>query len=101
MILRRDFGFEGARLYAIAGLIGASAGFLSEVIQRPLRRDASWEDVLADTIGVACALSMYALFDRKTPMSRTVRFAALSIAVACTVVYTAPLVQDDARLPAP
>ena len=93
VVLRRDFGFEGARLYAIAGLIGVGAGFLSEVIQRPLRRDASWEDVLADAIGVACALSLYALFDRKTPMRRTVRFAALAVAMACTVVYAAPLVR--------
>jgi hypothetical protein len=93
VVLRRDFGFEGARLYAIAGLIGVGAGFLSEVIQRPLRRDASWEDVFADAIGVACALAFYAFFDRKTQMHRAVRFASLAIAVTCTLVYTAPLVR--------
>ena len=53
--------FEGVRLYALAGLIGAGCGLLSEIIQRPLRRDASWEDVFADSVGVLLALALYAL----------------------------------------
>lgn len=93
VVLRRDFGFEGIRLYAIAGLLGVGAGLLSEVIQRPLRRDASWEDVMMDAMGVACALALYALFDRRTAMHRTLRVAAFAVALACIVAYTAPLVR--------
>ncbi len=92
-ILRRDFGLKGLRLYLTAGVIGSLAGLLSEVIQRPLRRDASWEDVFADVLGVVCALALHALFVRKSPMPRGVRIAAFAIAVACIVVYMSPLVR--------
>ena len=57
--IRRVCGFT-----RYAGLIGAGAGFLSEVIQKPLRRDASWEDVVADAVGVVCALAVYAAVRR-------------------------------------
>ncbi len=60
-ILRHDLHVEGIRLYALAGLIGAGCGLLSEIIQRPLRRDASWEDVFADSVGVLLALALFAL----------------------------------------
>lgn len=93
IVLRTDFKFEGLRLYAVAGLIGAGLGFLSEVIQRPLARDASWEDVLSDTIGAACALAVYALFDRRTLMPRAARVGALVVAVASLAYYVTPLVR--------
>ncbi len=92
-VLRRDLRLEGWRLYLTAGLIGVFAGLLSEVIQRPLRRDASWEDVFADALGVVCALALHALFERKAPMPRRVRLAAFAIAAACIVAYMAPLVR--------
>lgn len=84
--------FAAARLYLFAGIAGVGAGFLSEVIQRPLRRDASWEDVIADSIGVACALGVYALFDRRSGLRRWHRMLALGLVVACTTVYVAPIV---------
>jgi hypothetical protein len=93
IVLRADFGFAGARLYALAGLIGAGGGFLSEVIQRPLRRDASWEDVFVDAIGVVCALALYALFDRRTEIARYTRLAALVVALVCIVAYVSPIVR--------
>jgi VanZ family protein len=93
VILRRDFGLEGWRLYGTAGAVGVFAGLLSEVIQRPLRRDASWEDVLADALGVVCALALHALFARGSSMPRKARVAAFAIAAACIVVYSAPLVR--------
>lgn len=93
LILRRDFNVHGWRLYLTAGLIGVLAGLLSEVIQRPLRRDASWEDVFADALGVVCALALHALFVRKPPVPGKVRIAAFAIAAACIVVYMAPLVR--------
>ena len=92
-VLRRDFGLEGVRLYTFAGVIGIGAGILSEAIQRPLRRDASWDDVLADAMGVVCALALFALFDRKAAMRRPVRIAAFVVALACIVAYAAPLLR--------
>lgn len=83
--------FAALRLYAFAGLAGVGAGFLSEVIQRPLRRDASWEDVIADAIGVVCALGVYALLDRRSGLRRWHRLVALTVVVACTAVYVAPV----------
>ena len=60
-ILRHDFRLDGPRLYLLAGCIGAIAGVLSEIIQRPLRRDASWEDVFADCVGVMLGIALFAL----------------------------------------
>ena len=86
-MLRDDPRFQGIRLYALAGLIGASAGFLSEVIQKPLARDASWEDVAADAVGVVCALAVYALFERRTALRRWHRAFALVVAVSCIAIF--------------
>jgi hypothetical protein len=91
--LRGDPRFAGARLYAIAGLIGAGAGFLSEVIQRPLHRDASWEDVAADAVGAVLALAVYAMFERRSPLRRRHRVAAALLACACVAIYVAPIVR--------
>ena len=91
-ILRHDFKLGGARLYALAGLIGAGAGFMSEVIQKPFHRDASWEDVFADAVGAACAVALYALFDRNPAIKPPVRAAAFAVAVVCIATYTAPIV---------
>jgi len=92
-VLRVDYRIEGARLYALAGLIGAGLGFASEVIQRPLARDASWGDVFQDTIGVVCALALYALFERRSAVTRPRRIAAFVVALVCIAVYVAPLVR--------
>jgi hypothetical protein len=89
LVLRDHPRFTGARLYAMAGLAGAGAGFLSEVIQRPLRRDASWEDVFADAVGAVLALGMYALLDRG--IHRSYRALGLVVALACIAIYVAPI----------
>jgi VanZ family protein len=91
-ILRHDLHVEGVRLYALAGLIGAGCGLLSEIIQRPLRRDASWEDVFADAVGVLLALALYALFDRRSAFRGATRAAALLIVTGCAVIYLEPIV---------
>lgn len=90
--LRHDFQVNGARLYALAGLIGVGAGLLSEVIQMPLRRDASWEDVFADALGVLLALALFALFDRRSAFRGRTRLAALLIVTGCTINYLTPIV---------
>ncbi len=93
VVLRNDFAFSGARLYASAGLIGAGLGFASEIMQMPLARDASWEDVFSDAAGALCAVALYVLFDRREPVTRGARVVALVIALACTVFYVTPLVR--------
>jgi hypothetical protein len=92
VVLRHDFRIEGARLYALSGLIGVGAGFLSEVIQRPLQRDGSWEDVFIDAVGVVCALALFALFDRRSGIGRATRIFASLVALACSVTYLEPIV---------
>lgn len=93
IVLRKDFKVEGVRLYALAGLIGAGLGFLSEVIQQPLARDASWEDVFSDTVGTVCALAVYALLDRRLRLPRTTWLVALVVALASVAFYVTPLVR--------
>lgn len=93
IVLRQDFKIEGLRLYAFAGLLGAGLGFASEVIQRPLARDASWEDVFADLVGAVSALSLYALFDRRTRIARGTRLLAFVVSLACLIYYFTPLVR--------
>jgi hypothetical protein len=85
--------FQGVRHYALAGLIGASTGFLSEVIQKPLARDASWEDVAADLVGVVCGLAVYGLFERRTALRPWHRAFALVVAISCIAIYVEPIVR--------
>jgi hypothetical protein len=91
-ILRHDLRFEGLRLYLLATLLGGSAGLLSEIIQMPLRRDASWEDVFADWAGVLLALMLYAWFDRRAAPRRALRLVALLVIAGCLMAYVAPIV---------
>jgi VanZ family protein len=85
--------FQGAALYALAGMIGIGAGFISEVIQRPLARDASWEDVAADAVGSFLALAVYAMFERRTKLRAWQRLGALVVALSCIAIFLAPLVR--------
>jgi VanZ family protein len=90
-ILQRNPQLNVARMYALAGSIGAGAGFLSEVIQKPLHRDASWEDVFADAVGALCAVALHAAFTRRLQLRRPVRIAALIVGLACITIYVAPI----------
>ena len=85
--------FQGASLYALAGMIGVGTGFLSEVIQRPLARDASWEDVFADAVGAILALAVYALFERRTKLHWWQRLGALAVAISCIAIFLVPIVR--------
>jgi hypothetical protein len=91
-VLRHDFHWSGWRLYALAGLLGSGAGLLSEAIQEPLHRDASWEDVIADAVGALLALALYAFVDQWSQRRRMLRAGALVVIAACVFVYMLPLV---------
>jgi hypothetical protein len=91
--LRDDSRFTGARIYAIAGMVGAGTGFLSELIQMPLARDASWEDVGADAVGAVLALAVYAVFEGRSNLRRWHRGAAMLLACACIAIYVTPIVR--------
>jgi VanZ family protein len=93
IVLRSDPRFTGPRLYAAAGMLGAGTGFLSEVIQRPLSRDASWEDVAADALGVGLGLAVYAIFDRRSRLGRWHRATALVVAIVCIAIFMMPIVR--------
>jgi hypothetical protein len=93
LVLRTDPRFSGARLYALAGMVGAGTGFLSEVIQRPLARDSSWEDVAADALGVVLALAVYAIFERRSPLRRWHRVGAFVVALGCIAIFLVPIVR--------
>jgi hypothetical protein len=84
--------FHDVYLYFAAGLAGIGSGFLSEVIQRGLSRDASWEDVYSDAVGVVCALAVHAVFHRTTTIGRGRRAIAAVIVVAGAVIYFMPMV---------
>ena len=91
-ILRQDWDLAGARLYVYAGLLGLGGGLASEVLQMPLRRDASWEDVLADSVGVVCALAIHAAISRREKLTTAARAAAVLIVLGCVAAYVAPIV---------
>jgi len=91
-ILRQDFGVGGVRLYALAGFLGALTGVLSEILQTPFNRDASWEDVTADCVGVLLALAVHAMLRHRPVNQRVMRAAALLIVAGCLVAYFSPIV---------
>ena len=91
--LRDHARIRGAWLYALAGVVGISAGFLSELIQMPLARDASWEDAAADAVGAILALAVYALFQRRTKLQLWQQLGALVLALSCIAIFLAPIVR--------
>ena len=93
IVLRDDRRFGGARLYVAAGLVGIGTGLLSEVIQMPLARDASWDDVGADAVGAICALGAYALFERRSNPPRWRRFVALVVVCTSLAIFVLPIVR--------
>ena len=91
-ILRQDFHIGGVRLYVLAGVLCAIAGVVSEMLQTPFNRDASWEDVQADCVGVLLALAVHALLRQRPGRQLVARVAALLIIAGCLVTYFEPIV---------
>ena len=91
-ILRHDWEVAGARLYAYAGLIGAAASLASEVMQKAVHRDPSWEDVLADLVGIVCVLAVHAVVNRREKLTTATRAFAALVALACIAAYLFPII---------
>jgi VanZ family protein len=91
--LREDGRLSGVWLYAVAGMVGVGTGFLSELIQMPLARDASWEDVGADAVGAVLALAVYGAYSSRADPHRWRRGAAILVACACIAIYVTPIVR--------
>lgn len=51
--------------YAIAFVAAVACGVLVEILQMPLGRNASWQDVRSDIFGAASFLAMFAAMDRR------------------------------------
>lgn len=94
-VLSRDFNLTGAKVYVISAILGLGGGIATEIIQIPFHRDASWEDVADDALGVVLALALYALFDGRTRMGRFMRFVALCVVVACATIYVTPILRME------
>lgn len=95
VVLSHDFKLTGLKVYVIAALLGVGGGLATEIIQIPFHRDASWEDVADDALGVLLALALYALFDGGMRMSRLWRFVTLCVVVACATVYVTPILRME------
>ena len=93
LYLRDRPRWAGANLYVLAGVIGCGSGLLSEIIQMPLQRDGSWEDVFADATGTVLALAVYAMFDPRTALRPRAKTLAACVALACIAIYVTPIVQ--------
>jgi hypothetical protein len=85
--------FQGARLYVLGAIVGIGGGLLTELIQKPLARDASWEDAAADAVGAFLALAVYAMFERRTRLRLWQRLGALAVALSCIAIFLAPIVR--------
>jgi len=95
IVLTRDFRMAGVKAYVVAAVLGVAGGIATEVIQIPFHRDASWEDVADDALGVLLALALYALFDRRTGIARGLRVIAFALVIACTAIYIAPIMRME------
>jgi VanZ family protein len=63
-----SFGVMFRRLLRVrAALLAIALGAAVEVVQRYIGRDASWGDLLADALGVAVALLIWAVWRRFRP----------------------------------
>ena len=77
----------------LGAIVGIGGGLLTELIQKPLARDASWEDAAADAVGAFLALAVYAMFERRTRLRLWQRLGALAVALSCIAIFLAPIVR--------
>jgi VanZ family protein len=89
-----------AKQYVIALAVVLFLGLLTELLQIPAGRDASFEDVLHDLVGAVALLGLFAVFDeqvRALPHARVVRSAAAAIGIIALLVAVAPVGRAAAK----
>lgn len=95
--------------YALALAAALALGVLTELLQIPAGRDATFEDALHDTIGALAFLGIFAAIDTRissVPQNRPIRFAAAIVGLVSLGVAAAPVTraaikyqQRDERFP--
>lgn len=95
--------------YAIALVAAFGLGVVTELLQIPAGRDASFEDALHDTIGALAFLTVFAAIDsrvRGLPQSASIRLAAAVVGLVSLGIAAAPVTraalkyqQREARFP--
>jgi VanZ family protein len=95
--------------YILALAAAFALGVLTELLQIPAGRDASFEDALHDTIGALAVLGLFAAIDtriRGLPRNVPIRFAAAVVGLVSLGVAAAPVTraaikyqQRDQRFP--
>jgi VanZ family protein len=80
--------------YALALAAALALGMLTELLQIPAGRDASFEDALHDTIGALAFLGIFAAIDTRissVPQNMPIRFAAAIVGLVSLGVAAAPV----------
>lgn len=95
--------------YVLAFAAALALGVLTELLQIPAGRDASFEDALHDTIGALAFLGVFAAMDariRSLPQNAPIRFAAAVVGLVSLGIAVAPVTnaaleyqRRDARFP--
>jgi VanZ family protein len=95
--------------YILAFAAAFALGVITELLQIPAGRDASFEDALHDTIGALALLGLFAAVDtrvRGVPQNMPIRFAAAVVGLVSLGIAAAPVTraaikyqQRDERFP--
>jgi hypothetical protein len=95
--------------YILAFAVAFALGVITELLQIPAGRDASFEDALHDTIGALALLGLFAAVDtrvRGVPQNMPIRFAAAVVGLVSLGIAAAPVTraaikyqQRDERFP--
>lgn len=81
------------RDYATAALAAIALGGVTELVQIPVGRDASWTDFWHDGLGIAVALGLCAAFDRRFRFRPALRAACIALCIIALTPIAVPIVR--------
>ncbi len=82
--------------YALALAVAFGLGVLTELLQIPAGRDASFEDAIHDSIGALAFLGIFAVVDARiasVSRNRPIRFAAAVVGIVALGIAAAPVIR--------
>lgn len=79
--------------YIRAAIVAAILGGVTELIQIPVGRDASWTDLWHDGLGIGGALALRAAVDRRLGIRRLVRAGLILLSVSSLIPIALPIVR--------